>query len=103
MLTEKARKVMKKVSQFLLPTLKQQQQGALQVNIQKSFSGNKESRIVTVPPMESSHDLLVRAGFLRQSNSGLFTILPYGLLVLQKIEKLIDEEMGKIGGQKVSE
>lgn len=50
---------------------------------------------------EPSHDLLIRAGFVRQATSGIFTLLPMGLKVLEKIEKLIDFEMKNCLGQKV--
>ncbi|TPX33303.1 proline---tRNA ligase [Synchytrium microbalum] len=50
----------------------------------------------------SGHDYLVRAGFLRQSSAGVFTFLPLGLRVLAKLERIIDEEMQRIGGQKLS-
>lgn len=49
----------------------------------------------------SSQELLFSGGFVRQSTSGIFTLLPLGLRVLEKIEKLIDNEMKACGGQKV--
>jgi prolyl-tRNA synthetase len=51
---------------------------------------------------ENGMDLLIRSGFIRQSSQGMFTFLPLGLRVLQRIETLIDREMERIGGQKVS-
>lgn len=44
----------------------------------------------------------MRAGFLRQAHSGIFHLLPLGLRVQDKIEKLIDKHMQRIGASKVS-
>ncbi|CAI5743893.1 unnamed protein product [Peronospora destructor] len=48
-----------------------------------------------------SHQLLVRAGFVRKSGHGLFALLPLGRRVVAKLEALIDDEMSKIGGNRV--
>ncbi|MEK5071093.1 proline--tRNA ligase [Sporosarcina sp. FSL K6-1508] len=40
-----------------------------------------------------SHQLLLRAGFIRQNTSGIYSFLPLGKKVLQKIEAIIREEM----------
>ena len=37
----------------------------------------------------SSHKLMIRSGMIRQAASGIYTWLPYGLLVLNKIKNLI--------------
>jgi len=47
----------------------------------------------------ASHRLLVRAGFVRQLMSGVYSLLPLGFRVMQKVEKIIREEMNHIGGQ----
>ena len=44
-----------------------------------------------------SHRLLLRAGLIRQVSSGLFSILPFGQRVMQRISCIIREEMNKIG------
>jgi len=51
---------------------------------------------------QDGHDLLIRAGFLRQAHSGIFHILPLGTRVLEKIERLIDKHMRRLGASKVS-
>ncbi|KAK4547438.1 hypothetical protein LTR36_001094 [Oleoguttula mirabilis] len=51
---------------------------------------------------EDGHDLLMRAGFLRQAHSGIFHLLPLGLRVQNKIECLIDKHMLMLGASKVS-
>jgi prolyl-tRNA synthetase len=45
--------------------------------------------------------LLIRAGFIDKLSAGIYTFLPLGFRVLKKIEKIIREEMEKIGGQEV--
>lgn len=41
--------------------------------------------------------LLIQAGFIHQEVAGVYTILPFGLRVLNKIEVIIREEMDKVG------
>ncbi len=48
-----------------------------------------------------SHQLMLRAGLIRQLASGLYTWLPLGLRVLRKVEKIIREEMDAAGAQEV--
>ena len=43
-------------------------------------------------------ELLIRAGFINKEMAGVYTFLPFGLRVINKIEKIIREEMNKIGG-----
>ncbi|MFB1081075.1 proline--tRNA ligase [Jeotgalibacillus sp. JSM ZJ347] len=45
-----------------------------------------------------SHQLLLRAGYIRQNASGIYSFLPLGLKVLQKVENIIREEMNAAGG-----
>ena len=40
-----------------------------------------------------SHQLLLRAGFMRQNASGVYSYLPLAKRVLQKIEQIVREEM----------
>ena len=48
-----------------------------------------------------SHKLLVRGGFIRQVSAGVWTFLPLGWRVHQKIVQIIREEMDAIGGQEM--
>jgi prolyl-tRNA synthetase len=48
-----------------------------------------------------SHKLLVRAGYVRQLGSGIYTVLPLGFRVQKKIEQVIREEIDAIGGQEM--
>ncbi|MCI6114568.1 MAG: proline--tRNA ligase [Spirochaetales bacterium] len=47
------------------------------------------------------YEYLLRAGFIRQLGSGIFTMLPLGMRSTKKIEAIIREEMDRIGGQEI--
>jgi len=49
-----------------------------------------------------SHKLLVRGAYIRQVSAGLWTFLPLGWRVHEKIVQVIREEMDAIGAQEVS-
>jgi prolyl-tRNA synthetase len=56
------------------------------------------------PPADAqaiSHQLMVRAGLIRQVGAGLWTWLPAGFRVHQKIVQIVREEMNAIGGQEL--
>ncbi|MEM7100700.1 MAG: proline--tRNA ligase [Pseudomonadota bacterium] len=48
-----------------------------------------------------SHQLMLRAGLIRQLASGLYTWLPLGVRVLRKIEAIIRQELNKTGAQEL--
>ena len=48
-----------------------------------------------------NHDLLVRAGFVDQLMAGVYSYLPLGWRVLDKISNIVREEMDKAGGQEI--
>jgi prolyl-tRNA synthetase len=50
----------------------------------------------------TSHDLLLRAGFIRQLASGIFSYLPLARRSLNKIESIIRNEMEAIDGQELT-
>lgn len=45
-----------------------------------------------------SHQLLLKAGYIRQNASGVYSYLPLGKKVLRKVEEIVREEMDAIGG-----
>jgi prolyl-tRNA synthetase len=56
------------------------------------------------PPADAealSHKLMVRAGLVRQVGTGLWTWLPAGYRVHQKIVQIVREEIDAIGGQEM--
>lgn len=62
------------------------------------------NRTLKKPPKEAesiSHKLLLQADFIDSLASGIYSFLPLGFRVYQKIEKIIREEMNKISGQEV--
>ena len=44
-----------------------------------------------------SHQLMLRAGYIRKLGAGLYTWMPIGLRVLQKISQIVREEMNAAG------
>ncbi|MFZ2901232.1 MAG: proline--tRNA ligase [Saprospiraceae bacterium] len=49
-----------------------------------------------------SQELLVRAGYVQQLSAGIFTAMHFGLRSLRKIERILREEMERIGGVEIS-
>ncbi len=48
-----------------------------------------------------SHQLLLRAGYIRKLGAGLYTWLPIGLRVLKNVEAIVREEMNRAGALEV--
>lgn len=69
-----------RLSKHFVPTLRQEGSSAEQ---QEGFS------------------LLIRGGYIRQSSSGIYTLLPNGLRMVKNIERIIDSEMQQIGASKI--
>lgn len=68
-----------KFTESLIETLKEAPKGAETVN----------------------HKLLVRGGYVRQLMAGVYTYLPLGLKVLNKISQIVREEMNAVGGKEI--
>ena len=49
-----------------------------------------------------SHQLMLRAGFIRKAAGGVYTYLPLAWRTIQKIERIIREEMDNEGGQEIA-
>ncbi|MEM6411453.1 MAG: aminoacyl--tRNA ligase-related protein, partial [Pseudomonadota bacterium] len=45
----------------------------------------------------ASHQLMLRAGMIRQAGAGIYSWLPLGFRVLKKIEQIVREEMNRAG------
>lgn len=45
----------------------------------------------------ASHVLMMRAGMIRRVAAGIYTILPLGLRVLRKVERIVREELDRVG------
>ena len=48
-----------------------------------------------------SHQLMLRAGMIKQSSTGIYSWLPLGLKIMRKIEQIVREEQNKIGAQEL--
>ena len=48
-----------------------------------------------------SHQLMLRAGMIKQSSAGIYSWLPLGYKVMKKIEQIVREEQNKIGAQEI--
>jgi prolyl-tRNA synthetase len=68
-----------RLSQYFLPTLKE----------------------IPAEAQIASHRLMLRAGMINQTTSGIYTWLPLGLRVMEKIERIICEEQDRIGCHKI--
>jgi len=44
-----------------------------------------------------SHRLMLRAGMMRKVSAGVYSLLPLGLRVTQKVERIVREEMNRTG------
>lgn len=48
-----------------------------------------------------SHQLMMRAGLIHKSGAGLYNYLPFGLKSIHKVERIVREEMNRVGGQEL--
>ncbi len=48
-----------------------------------------------------SHQLMLRAGMIKQSSTGIYSWLPLGFKIMKKIEAIVREEQNKIGAQEM--
>jgi prolyl-tRNA synthetase len=69
------------------------------MRMSKLFSGTL--REAPSEAQVASHQLLLRAGFIRQHAAGVFSALPLGHRAAAKIEQIVREEMDRIGGQEI--
>ncbi len=49
----------------------------------------------------ASHKLMLRAGFIRKMGSGLYTFLPLGMRVMNKVTAIVNEEIDSTGAQQL--
>jgi len=68
-------------------------------------NGMRQSKLFTKTRKEAPADeasknaeLLIRAGFIHKEMAGVYSFLPLGLRVINKIENIIREEMDEVGG-----
>lgn len=68
----------------------------------------RQTKLFTKTRRESPADeqaknaqLLIRAGYVHKEMAGVYSYLPLGLKVLEKIKHIVREEMDKVGGQEL--
>ena len=61
-------------------------------------------RIKEVPKdaKNTSHQFLIRGGYIRPVSAGIYNLLPLGKRITDKIEKIIREEMDRIDGEEIT-
>ena len=48
-----------------------------------------------------SHRLMLRSGLIRKVSTGIYTLLPLGLRVLRRVERIVRQEMDRAGAQEL--
>ena len=61
----------------------------------------KTSKTFPKDEVSKNAQLLIRAGFINKEMAGVYSFLPLGLRVLNKISDIVRDEMNKVGGQEV--
>ncbi|KAJ2520638.1 hypothetical protein H4217_001912 [Coemansia sp. RSA 1939] len=67
----------------------------------KTGKGDSKSSSSSISSNDTT-DMLTKAGYIHQSSAGIFTLMPMAQRVVDKIERIVDEEMGRVGGQKLA-
>lgn len=70
------------------------------MRVSKLFT--KTSKNIPAGEIAKNAQLLIRAGFIHKEMAGVYTYLPLGKIVLDKIIQIIREEMDAIGGNEMS-
>lgn len=70
-------------------------------NMRQSNLFQKTSKDVSKSDVSKNAQLLTKAGYVNQLMAGVYSYLPLGLRVLNKIENIIREEMNNIGSQEI--
>lgn len=69
------------------------------MRLSKNFT--KTSKNIPADEVAKNAQLLIKAGFIHKDMAGVYSYLPLGLRVLNKIAQIIREEMNAIDGQEV--
>ncbi|KAJ1835332.1 hypothetical protein LPJ63_001220 [Coemansia sp. RSA 2711] len=65
-------------------------------------SGRTDAEAKGEAPTQSTTDVLTKAGYIYQSSAGIYTLMPLAQRVVAKIEAIVDDEMQRVGGQKLA-
>lgn len=69
--------------------------------MRQSFLFTKTRKEAPKDEIAKNADLLIRAGFIHKEMAGVYSMLPLGLRVMEKITSIIREEMNQLGAQEV--
>src|SRR3982751_6928547 len=69
--------------------------------MRQSHLFTKTRREAPADEVAKNAELLIRAGYIHKEMAGVYSFLPLGLRVLNKIIQIIREEMNAIGGQEM--
>lgn len=72
-----------------------------QICMRQSFLFTKTTKNIPKDEVSTNAQLLIRAGYVDKLMAGVYTFLPLGLTVLEKIKNIIREEMNAVDGQEV--
>ncbi len=72
------------------------------LGMRQSHLFTKTRKEIPADEVANSARLLLRAGFISKEMAGVYSMLPLGRMVLDKIVGIIREEMNALGGQEVS-
>ena len=70
------------------------------MRVSKLFT--KTSKTAPADEVAKNAQLLIRAGYIHKEMAGVYTYLPLGKIVLDKIVQIIREEMNAVGGMEMS-
>jgi prolyl-tRNA synthetase len=62
---------------------------------------SKTSKTAPADATSTNHKLLVQGGFVHQELAGVFSYLPLGVRVLNKVENIVREEMNSVGASEM--
>ena len=68
------------------------------MKISESFFSTSKSTSISKNDVTS---ILERGGFIKQNAAGIYTFLPLGFRIIQKIKKIIRKEFSKIGIEEI--
>lgn len=69
--------------------------------MRQSLLFTKTSKTAPKDEVSKNASLLIRAGFVHKEMAGVYSYLPLGLRVIEKIKSIIREEMNALGGQEI--
>jgi prolyl-tRNA synthetase len=71
------------------------------VDMRMSQSASKTRKNFPGDETSKNAQLLIQAGFIHKEMAGVYSYLPLGLRVIEKIKQIVREEMNAIGGQEI--